>query len=206
MNSKKLGLICIVIIAIAAIGSIFIVNQFSSKETQLQVLSSSTLYSSENFSVKLTDKDNNPIAGQSIDITFKEIDGEVNTVTLKTDENGIATSTVNGLNSGSFIVDISYGGDNSYKPSNLTTNIEVKTKVIETETSVSTSTSSSSNSDPYYDPNRDASHQSATEDNPVTVQQSDGVYTYYGPGHFDYYAGDNHMSGGYYKYKTENSY
>ncbi|MBE6494527.1 MAG: hypothetical protein E7Z84_08000, partial [Methanosphaera stadtmanae] len=56
------------------------------------------------------------------------------------------------------------------------------------------SSSSSSSKDSDYDPQRDDSHQGATRDNPITVQQSDGEYTYYGPGHYDYYAGDNHMS------------
>ena len=68
-----------------------------------------------------------------------------------------------------------------------------------TTTKKSTSKTSSKNSDPDYDPERDASHKGATKDNPITVQQSDGEYTYYGSGHYDYYAGDNHMSGGYYK-------
>ena len=54
-----------------------------------------------------------------------------------------------------------------------------------------------------YDPDYDASHQGATVDNPITVQQEDGVYVYYGPGHYDYYAGDNHMSGEYYKERNK---
>lgn len=62
-----------------------------------------------------------------------------------------------------------------------------------------TSSSSSSSQDSDYDPQRDDSHQGATRDNPITVQQSDGEYTYYGPGHYDYYAGGNHMSGEYYR-------
>ena len=70
-----------------------------------------------------------------------------------------------------------------------------------TTTAVSTkkTTKTSENYDPDYDSERDASHKYATEDNPITVQQSDGEYTYYGPGHYDYYAGGNHMSGEYYK-------
>lgn len=75
-----------------------------------------------------------------------------------------------------------------------------------TKTTTSTKKSSSKNYDPDYDPTRDKSHQGATKDNPITVQQSDGVYTYYGPGHYDYYAGDNHMSGGYYKEMNNRKY
>ncbi len=74
-----------------------------------------------------------------------------------------------------------------------------------TVTTKKSTKSSSKNKDPDYDPERDASHQGATEDNPITVQQSDGEYTYYGPGHYDYYAGGSHMSGGYYKNQKYNS-
>ncbi len=70
-------------------------------------------------------------------------------------------------------------------------------------TATKTKKSTKKNTDPDYDPERDDSHKGATEDNPITVYQSDGVYTYYGPGHYDYYAGDNHMSGEYYKIKNQ---
>ncbi|MCF0226395.1 MAG: hypothetical protein HUK28_03645 [Methanobrevibacter sp.] len=79
---------------------------------------------------------------------------------------------------------------------NNTTNI---TANLTEEVQTSSNNQKNEKSDSDYDPNRDASHKYATADNPVTVQQSDGVYVYYGPGHYDYYAGDNHMSGGYYK-------
>lgn len=107
-----------------------------------------------------------------------------------------------------------------YKSSNLDTNLDIImhftpldfSEEYSSENSPSYSESSqnsysySENSDPYYDSSRDDSHQHATKEHPVTVKQSDGVYKYYGPGHFDYYGGDNHMSGGYYKYRAENKF
>lgn len=94
-------------------------------------------------------------------------------------------------------------------PTNNTTNESVNITLNETNNTTTTATSTkkttknSENYDPDYDPERDASHKYATEDNPITVQQSDGEYTYYGPGHYDYYAGGNHMSGGYYKERNK---
>lgn len=93
-------------------------------------------------------------------------------------------------------------------PTNNTTNETVNITLNETNntttaTSTKKTTKNSENYDPDYDPERDASHKYATEDNPITVQQSDGEYTYYGPGHYDYYAGGNHMSGGYYKERNK---
>lgn len=89
----------------------------------------------------------------------------------------------------------------SHNDTNDTVNITLNdTNTTQTNaTTTKKTTKSSKKADPDYDPERDSSHKHATEDNPVTVQQSDGEYTYYGPGHYDYYAGDNHMSGEYYK-------
>lgn len=95
--------------------------------------------------------------------------------------------------------------------SNDSINISLNDSNVTNNTTVSTSSKKSSSKksskkgDSDYDASRDASHKYATEDNPVTVQQSDGEYTYYGPGHYDYYAGSNHMSGEYYKHKNYGS-
>lgn len=96
---------------------------------------------------------------------------------------------------------------NSYSKANNTTDkvnvaSDSSSSSSSSDYSSSSQSSSSSNYDSDYDPERDDSHQYATQENPVTVQQSDGEYVYYGPGHYDYYAGDNHMSGEYYKYKN----
>lgn len=85
---------------------------------------------------------------------------------------------------------------------NVTVNVTNDSNETATTATKKTVAKSSESYDPDYDPERDDSHKYATEDNPVTVRQSDGVYTYYGPGHYDYYAGDNHMSGEYYKQKN----
>ncbi|MDO5825405.1 MAG: hypothetical protein Q4Q22_03410 [Methanosphaera sp.] len=101
------------------------------------------------------------------------------------------------------------GNDDSNKTNstNITLNQSNNTtNNTSTQSTEKTSTTSEESTDPDYDPTRDASHKYATVDNPVTVQQSDGEYTYYGPGHYDYYAGGNHMSGGYYKERNKKSY
>ncbi|MBQ6218662.1 MAG: hypothetical protein IJJ47_02910 [Methanosphaera sp.] len=96
----------------------------------------------------------------------------------------------------------------SLNETNNTTNNTTTQTTAKTNTKTSSKKSSKSgsqNSDPDYDPERDASHKTATVDNPITVQQSDGEYTYYGSGHYDYYAGPNHMSGEHYKYMNSRS-
>lgn len=97
----------------------------------------------------------------------------------------------------------------SLNESNNTTNNTTTQTTTKTTTKTSSKKSSgksgSQSSDPDYDPERDASHKTATVDNPITVQQSDGEYTYYGSGHYDYYAGPTHMSGEHYKYMNSRS-
>lgn len=198
MNSKNLIIICIAIIAITAIGSFIALNINTAKETNLEVLSNSSLYPGEEFKVKLAD-DENPIAGQSLFVTFKDANGNLNTFNLETNEEGIAVYNTEDLESGNYTVEITYAGNDDFKSANATSNLEIKNKVVVSETPKAVYKSTSTNTDPDYDASRDASHQHATADNPVTVQQSDGIYTYYGPGHYDYYAGDNHMSGEFYK-------
>ncbi len=108
----------------------------------------------------------------------------------------------------SAIIALNYNSHETKNYTNETVNITInnttdtQNNTTTTTTKKTTSQSSNKNSDPDYDPERDASHQYATEDNPITVQQSDGEYTYYGPGHYDYYGGGNHMSGEYYKYRN----
>lgn len=198
MNSKNLAIICFIIIIIAAIGSVVAFNVFSPKETNLEVTSKSNLTSDESFTVKLT-SENKSLANQTITVTFKDGNGSLNKVSIKTNENGTATASLKNLSAGKFEVNISYSGGDGYKSSNLTSNLEIKAKEVKSAETNYKSTGAG-NGDPDYDPSRDASHRYATEDNPVTVQQSDGVYVYYGPGHYDYYGGDNHMSGEYYHY------
>ncbi|MBO7718530.1 MAG: hypothetical protein J6S29_00095 [Methanosphaera sp.] len=97
----------------------------------------------------------------------------------------------------------------SLNESNNTTNNTTTQSTTKTTTKTSSKKSSgksgSQSSDPDYDPERDASHKTATVDKPITVQQSDGEYTYYGSGHYDYYAGPTHMSGEHYKYMNSRS-
>ena len=92
---------------------------------------------------------------------------------------------------------------NNTNTTNLTLNNSTNNTTTQT-TSTTKTTKTSKNTDPDYDASRDASHKYASESNPITVQQSDGEYTYYGPGHYDYYAGANHMSGEYYKDRKYN--
>lgn len=128
MNSNNLVILCFSIFLIGSIGSAIVFAVISPEETNLKVLSNSSMYSGENFTVKLTSEDNS-IANQTITVTFKDADGNISSINLKTNENGIATGIQN-LSDGNFTVNITYSGNDDYKSSNLTTHLEIKAKAV----------------------------------------------------------------------------
>lgn len=209
MKIRYLGIIFVAVVVLAS-ASAFAFGIF--QETKLEVLSNSTLANGDDFTVKLS-CDDKGVANKNVSVNIIDANGVENIQNLTTNENGEASFKLDGVADGNYSIECNYKGDWEYTKSDYNTTLTVHSQAVEIEetpsqtTSYSSSKSSSSSSssgDPYYDANRDASHQSASPDNPVTVYQSDGPYTYYGPGHFDYYAGGNHMSGDYYKYRTEN--
>ncbi len=148
MKTKNLAIICICIIAVIAVGAVAIAMPTTAEETNLQVLSNSSLNSQDNFTVKLT-ADKNPIANQTINITAKDSNGNQYNQQITTNDEGIASLSLNGLASGNYTIECDYIGTDGYKPSNLTTSLEIK-EVVTNDVSTSTSSSSSdSDDDPY---------------------------------------------------------
>ena len=82
-----------------------------------------TAYSNENYSVLLTDDNNNPIANKTLEFN---LNNEIRYV--KTNGNGIASIPIN-LAKGSYTLQIKVQGDNAYFPTEATANIKVKETV-----------------------------------------------------------------------------
>lgn len=126
MNSNNLVILGFCIFLIVAISSAIIITVLSPEETNLEVLSNSSMYSSENFTVKLT-SEGKLLANQNIVVTFKDADGNLSSINLTTNENGIATGIQN-LNAGNYTVNVTYSGNDDYKSSNLTTTLKIEAK------------------------------------------------------------------------------
>ena len=143
-ESKKLLLVCVIVIICVLVGAVAVTSN-QQKETQITVISSSSLYNGESVTVKLTTLNGTPIANQSVNITLVSANGARNTLNLVTNSEGIATFQLNGVNPGTYTLESVFGGGNGYKQSNNTTTLEVKEKVEATQQS------SSSNSDSHSD-------------------------------------------------------
>lgn len=126
MNSNNLVILGFCIFLILSISSAIIITVLSPEETNLDVLSNSSMYSGENFTVKLT-SDDKPLANQNIVVTFKDADGNLTSINLTTNEKGIATGIQN-LSAGNYTVNVTYSGNEDYKSSNLTTNLKIEAK------------------------------------------------------------------------------
>lgn len=126
MNSNNLVILGFCIFLIVAISLAIIITVLSPEETNLEVLSNSSMCSGENFTVKLT-SEGKPLANQNIVVTFKDADGNLSSINLTTNENGIAAGIQN-LNAGNYTVNVTYSGNDDYKSSNLTTTLKIEAK------------------------------------------------------------------------------
>ena len=143
MNPKKLLVVCVIVIICVLVGAVAVTSN-QQKETQINVISSPSLYTGENVSVKLTTLNGTPIANQTVNITLVSTNGTKNTYNLVTNSEGIATFQLSGVTPGTYTLEYAFGGGNGYKQSNNTTALEVKEKEKVQETSSSSKDSSSS--------------------------------------------------------------
>lgn len=162
------------------------------------IIDGTSISTDDYLDFRLVDSNNESVAGQRVYAELVSADGESKNYTLSSDEKGIVTLS-DKLDEGNYTISARFEGGDGYKSCEFK---DVQISVYKKQVQTTSSTSSSTSSDPYYEAGWDDDHQDATPDNPVTVTKPDGdTYTYYGPGHYDYYAGGSHMSGEYYKQK-----
>ena len=174
MDKQKIiiGLI-IVIIALAAV--ILVSNMNPAKtDSQITVTSKSKLSSNDSYTIKLTDINNNPIAGQEVNITLTSSNGTKTTKTITTADSGKVKFKLKELEDGNYTVQAIYGGNEKYSGCNNTQKIEIINKAEDTQptesVSETTSDSSSNNNeehdDGYWETSPDAPFEYHTEHYP----------------------------------------
>lgn len=144
MNSKQLAICCAaIIVAAVVVGSIIVLTH--AEETQIKILSNSSLYEGDNLTVQLTTVNGNPIANQSVNMTIVDWDGNITVYNVVTDSEGKATHEIN-KSAGNYTLECEFGGSNGYDDSNIEYSIVVKQKEVPKEVQAS-----NSNSDPHPD-------------------------------------------------------
>ena len=160
------------------------------------IIDGTSISTDDNFNFRLVDSNNESLAGKTVYAEIVNADGESKNYTLSSDEKGIV-SLSDKLDEGNYTISARFEGGDGYKSCEFK---DIKINVYKKEVQTTSTVSSSTSSDPDYEAGWDDDHQDATPEHPVTVTKPDGdTYTYYGPGHYDYYAGGSHMSGEYYK-------
>lgn len=147
-NKIIIALVVVLVVMVAA-GVIFLNPGHAKVDSRAVVTSNSTLQDGDNFTIRLTDLNNTPIANQRVNITIIDANGGKNPQAVTTDANGEGKLQLNGLTPGEYTMNVTYGGNENYTACNTTQKLEMKEKVLPTQTSSSTSTKSNTVNDNY---------------------------------------------------------
>lgn len=155
MNNRNAIIIAAIIIIVAIAASLVILNYDTAKETNIEIMSNTSLYDGDTISLKLTDEDGKPVAGENITMVFKNSKGWTNEVEVKTGADGIANYVVKDMEPGNYTIECIYSGGDAHKNSNATLTVtileEVSEPVSSTKTTSTTKSSSSSIDGPAVD-------------------------------------------------------
>lgn len=144
LDSKNLILCCILVVIGTLVACVAAISTHG-EETQITVLSNSTLYKSENVSIQLTTVNGTPLANQSVNVTLIDSDNETNTMNLVTNSEGRASFELGGIAVGNYTVECVFGGSDGYVSSNATATLEIKEEIKQETTTATSSQKSTSN-------------------------------------------------------------
>ena len=130
-NNKIIILLLIIIIALLVAG-IVILNPFATKtDTMISVTSANEVNEGDELSILLTDINSTPIAGQLVYINITDSGGIVTQKTVITSGEGVGVVSLDGLASGQYSVNVTYGGNDTFEGSNTSQNLNIKHPVAE---------------------------------------------------------------------------
>ena len=191
MNYNKIIITLVIVLVVIVVAGVLFLNPGHAKvDSKVIITSNSTLNDGDNFTIRLTDLNNTPIANQTVNVTIIDANGGKNPQVITTDANGDGSLQLNGLAVGNYTINVTYGGNNNYTSCNTTQKLEMKQKVVPSQTSSSSSTdTSSSNSQKRtyaeiaQDSDVHSNPEKAKELNDHVVGGKDGI-TYFSDGSY----------------------
>ena len=127
MNNDKIIIALVVVLIVVLAAGILLLNPGHAKvDSRTIVTSNSTLHDGDNFTIRLTDINNTPIANQRVNITIIDANGGKNPQAVTTDANGEGKLQLNGLTPGEYTMNVTYGGNENYTACNTTQKLEMK--------------------------------------------------------------------------------
>lgn len=147
MNRNLILAIVIIVIAIigVSVAMTSMPSENSQKDCQLTITSDSSLYEGGNLTVKLSDMNGNGISNQTVNITITAQDGTADNNAVVTDSSGIGVLELDNA-AGNYTIKCSYAGNENYKASSASQNLEIKQKAANATSQQSTQDNSSSSS------------------------------------------------------------
>ncbi|ALT69039.1 Ig-like domain-containing protein [Methanobrevibacter millerae] len=151
-NDKIIIALVVVLIVVLAAGVIFLNPGHAKVDSRAVVTSNSTLQDGDNFTIRLTDLNNTPIANQRVNITIIDANGGKNPQAVTTDANGEGKLQLNGLTPGEYTMNVTYGGNDNYTACNTTQKLTMEKKVVHETVNQQSTKSSSSSNEIFFDP------------------------------------------------------
>ena len=171
--NKNIIIAILAIILIAVVGFMLFSHPATTDgklNTQINFLSGTSLKNGDQVQFELKDAQGNAVAGQNVTISYEEESGNIQNYKIITDSNGKGYLTIDGENSGTHDITITFDGNDKYNGCNAKQTITIEEgtstaqETIEQNSTANTvmynndtqsnqeqSTSSQSSSQSYYD-------------------------------------------------------
>ena len=161
MDKKFLIGIIIVLILIVAVGVFALGSNNAKQDSKLEILTNAELSVGNDFEVKLTDLNNNPIVNEVVNIKIGN-----NSFEVTTNNDGKAILKTDNISAGEYSVNVTFAGSDKFNSVSTSQNLILKGKDVEIQSSSndnsqststqsteksSSSSSSSSSDNVHYD-------------------------------------------------------
>lgn len=138
MEYNKIIIALLIVIVVILVAGIVVLNPFMSKtETKVVITSSNELNYDGQFSITLTDVNGTPITNQTVNITFSDSNGGKYIQQVVTDNMGNGVLQLNGLSSGQYNVNVTYGGNDKYSSNSTSQQLTIQEKPTQTQDVIS---------------------------------------------------------------------
>ena len=160
MNKNNIIIGILIVVVLALLVGLVVSMPNSAKDTNLVIISNSTLNEGDQIEVKLSDSNGTQIANETVNITFLDENASNTSYSAVTDSDGIAKLKLD-KNAGNYTVNCTYDGNDNYNGNTVSQKLTIK-EVENTAVSQETGGKSSSSSNTltydadlnlYYDSN-----------------------------------------------------
>jgi hypothetical protein len=124
-------LLIVAIVVLACLMGPLIFNSYQNQkqESQLNITSNITQYREDNFTVRLSDMNGNPISNEQIHIVMLN-ESKSFEYTAVTDSNGVASLNLEDKEFGKYTFNCTFNGNGQFKPTNTIQRIDLVQRVI----------------------------------------------------------------------------